>query len=107
MANFAVNCKIAASKSRPGSSLPPTQVPHFWLQYADDRKAFDPAYSTWDFKEEIRAAGGKEDSDPDGSGEDGKRCRWLRVYCERLDQIIRPGQCPGCDVPPSIKERLR
>ena len=84
-----------------------TQAPHFWLQYADDRKAFDPAYSTWDFKEEIRAAGAKEDSDPDGSGEDGKRCRWLRVYCEKLDQIVRPGQCPGCDVLPSIKERLR
>ncbi len=84
-----------------------TSAPHFWLEYAEDQKAFDPSFSTSDFRDQIRLAGAKEDPDADGSRPPGQRCRWLRVYCEKLDQIVSPGKCPGCDVIPSIQEALR
>ncbi len=47
------------------------------------------------------------DPEPDGMRADGKRCHWLSVYCEKLDQVVRPGQCPGCDAFPFIQEALR
>jgi len=37
----------------------------------------------------------------------GERCRWLRVFCTKLGRTVRPGECPGCDDFPLIKERLR
>jgi HNH endonuclease len=84
-----------------------TQAPHFWLAYAEDRKSFDAAYSISDFKEEIRVAGAKAEEDACPSRTDSGRCRWLRVYCTKLDRVVRQGECPGCDVLPSIQERLR
>jgi hypothetical protein len=83
-----------------------TQAPHYWLHYAEDQKAFNPSYSISEFKEDIRAAGAQSEEALAGQ-EAGKRCRWLRVFCEKLDQIIEPGHCPGCDVLPSITEALR
>ncbi len=81
-----------------------TDAPHFWLAYADDRKAEDPGYSVADFKEEIRIAGAKKE-DPLFPNNDSQRCRWLRVYCMKLRRVVRPGQCPGCDTGvPSIEE---
>ena len=84
-----------------------TQMPQYWLHFAEDRKASDPGYSIADFKDEIRLAGAGIEQDPNGSRPDGKRCQWLRVYCEKLDQVVRPGQCSGCDVFPFIQEALR
>ena len=82
-----------------------TEAPQFWLNYAEDQKAFDPGYSIADFKDEIRIAGAAQQH-PAGGGAR-KSCRWLRVYCEKLDRVVRPGQCPGCDVYPFIQEALR
>ncbi len=73
-----------------------TEAPHFWLAYAEDRKAEDPGYSVSDFREEISIAGAKKE-DPLFSESDSQRCRWLRVYCTRLRRVVRPGDCPGCD----------
>jgi hypothetical protein len=85
-----------------------TTAPHFWLGYAEDRKAFDPGYSISDFKEEIKAAGAKADETPCGSREPGERCRWLRSFCTKLGRVVRQGECPGCDdLPHIIQERLR
>ena len=83
------------------------ESPPFWLSYAEDQKAFDPAYSISDFKDDIRLAGAKaEEESPYGDGES-RRCRYLRMYCMKLDRAVRPGECPGCDYPPNIEERLR
>jgi hypothetical protein len=84
-----------------------TQMPQYWLHHADDQKAQDPSYSIQDFRDEVRFAGAGIEGDPNGNREPGKRCRWLRVYCEKLDQVVRPGQCPGCDIYPFIEEALR
>ena len=73
-----------------------TEAPHFWLTYADDRKAEDPSYSVSDFREEIRIAGAHKE-DPLAPGSDTQRCRWLRVYCTKLRKVVRPGDCPGCE----------
>ena len=73
-----------------------TEAPHFWLTYADDRKAEDPSYSVSDFREEIRIAGARKD-DPLFPESESQRCRWLRVYCTKLRKVVRPGDCPGCD----------
>ncbi len=73
-----------------------TEAPHFWLAYAEDRKAEDPSYSVADFREEIRIAGAKTD-DPLFPESDPQRCRWLRVYCTKLRRVVRPGDCPGCE----------
>ncbi|MEE8384314.1 MAG: HNH endonuclease, partial [Dehalococcoidia bacterium] len=81
-----------------------TDVPHFWLAYADDRKAEDPGYSVTDFKDEIGIAGANKE-DPLFPESDSQRCQWLRVYCMKLRRVVRPGQCPGCDTGvPSIQE---
>ena len=37
----------------------------------------------------------------------GQSCRWLRAYCTKLERVVRQGECEGCDVLPSIEERLR
>src|SRR4030042_791845 len=71
-----------------------TDAPHFWLAYADDRKAEDPGYSVADFKDEIRIAGAKKE-DPLFPESDSQRCQWLRVYCMKLRRGGRPGPCPG------------
>jgi hypothetical protein len=84
-----------------------TQMPQYWLHYAEDQKAKDPSYSISDFKDEIKLAGAGIEQDPNGTRPAGKRCQWLRVYCEKLDQVVRPGQCPGCDIYPFIEEALR
>jgi hypothetical protein len=84
-----------------------SQAPQFWLQYAEDQKAVDPSYSVSDLKDEIRQAGGGQEQAATCHGGGSSRCRWLRVYCEKLDRIVRPGQCPGCDVFPFIQEALR
>ena len=84
-----------------------TQMPQYWLHFAEDQKASDPTYSIADFKEDIKLAGAGMEQDPNGTRPAGKRCQWLRVYCEKLDQVVRPGQCPGCDVYPFIQEALR
>ncbi len=73
-----------------------TEAPHFWLAYAEDRKAEDPSYSVADFREEIHIAGAGKD-DPLFPESDSQRCRWLRVYCTKLRRVVRPGDCPGCD----------
>ncbi len=73
-----------------------TEAPHFWLAYAEDRKAEDTSYSVADFREEIRVAGAKTD-DPLFPGSESQRCRWLRVYCTKLQRVVRPGDCPGCE----------
>jgi hypothetical protein len=82
-----------------------TTDPHFWLGYAEDRKAEDPGYSIADFREEIRAAGAATDAAPlPGDG----RCRWLRVYCAKLGRVVSPGRCPGCDeAVPALEGTLR
>ncbi len=49
-------------------------APHFWLAYAEDRKAEDPSYSVADFREEIQIAGASRD-DPSAPGSDAPRCR--------------------------------
>jgi hypothetical protein len=84
-----------------------SQAPQFWLRYAEDQKAVDPSYSVSDLKDEIRQAGGGQEQAATCHGGGSSRCRWLRVYCEKLDRIVRPGQCPGCDVFPFIQEALR
>ena len=85
-----------------------TQSPHFWLGYAEERKAFDPGYSISDLKEEIKAAGAKSEEALCGSREPGERCRWLRAFCTKLGRVVRQGECPGCDdLPHIIQERLR
>jgi hypothetical protein len=84
-----------------------TDSPLFWLNYAEDQRAFDPGYTVADFKDEIRIAGAGQEQGPNGTSDSGKSCRWLRVYCEKLDRVVRPGQCPGCDVYPFIQEALR
>ncbi len=84
-----------------------TNAPHFWLGYAEDQKAIDPSYSIADFKAEIRDAGARVEPDSCGTREQGKRCRWLRAYCTKLDRVVTQGECEGCDVLPSIPERLR
>jgi hypothetical protein len=73
-----------------------TDNPLFWLAYAEDRKAEHPAYTVSDFREEIRVAGASSEQD-DGANGERARCRWLRVYCAKLDRVINPGHCPGCD----------
>jgi hypothetical protein len=73
-----------------------TDNPPFWLAYAEDRKAECPGYTVADFKEEIRAAGAHTDEDACSSDER-TRCRWLRVYCAKLERVVTPGRCPGCD----------
>jgi hypothetical protein len=83
-----------------------TDSPQFWLQYAEDQKSVDPSYSISDFKEEIVVAGAAEKK-PCSTSAEKKKCRWLRVYCEKLDRVVKPGQCPGCDIFPFIQEALR
>jgi HNH endonuclease len=81
-----------------------TADPHFWLQYAEDRKAEDPNYTISDFREEIRAAGAEAERDtlPDDQAQ---RCRWIRVYCAKLGRVVTPGRCPGCDAGvPAVQE---
>lgn len=73
-----------------------TENPPFWLAYAEDRKAEFPNYTVSDFKEEIRIAGARPEQD-EYESEERRRCRWLRVYCAKLDRVITPGHCPGCD----------
>jgi len=83
-----------------------TEAPHFWLAYAEDRKAEYPGYSISDFRDEISIAGAKKD-DPYAPGGDTQRCQWLRVYCTKLRRVVRPGECPGCEEPaPSVKEAV-
>ncbi len=83
-----------------------TREPRFWLAYAEDRKAEDPSYMVADFREEIRAAGARKESDGYPS-EDGGRCRWLRVYCAKLGRVVSPGRCPGCDLGvPQVQEAV-
>ena len=84
-----------------------TNGPHFWLAYAEDRKAVDPSYSIRDFKNEIEIAGARSEESACGSGSSSKTCRWLSAFCSKLDRIVKPGECPGCDLLPSIEERLR
>ncbi len=84
-----------------------SQAPLFWLQYAEDQKAVDPGYTVADLKDEIRLAGAGLEGGQSSTGDAKQRCRWLRVYCEKLDRVVRPGQCPGCDVYPFIQEALR
>ncbi len=83
-----------------------TEAPHYWLAYAEDRKAEDPSYAISDFREEIKAAGARceDDANP---GSDGERCRWLRVYCAKLQRVVSPGRCPGCDLVPALGEAMR
>jgi hypothetical protein len=84
------------------------QSPHFWLAYAEDQKAFDATYSIADFKEDIRLAGAKAEENQCGPRSEGQRCRWLRAFCTKLERVVRPGECPGCDdLPNLIRERLR
>ena len=85
-----------------------TDGPHFWLAYADDRKAEDPTYSVSEFREEIRIAGASVDDSPVNHSGASQRCQWLRVYCVKLRRVVRPGDCPGCDAQaPSIQEALK
>ena len=84
-----------------------TEAPHYWLAHAEDRKAQDPGYTISDFKEEIREAGARAEETPCGTRQAGKSCRWLRAYCTKLERVVRQGECEGCDVLPSIEERLR
>ena len=84
-----------------------TEAPNFWLAHAEDRKAQDASYTIADFKEEIRIAGARAEEDPCGKRESGQKCRWLRAYCTKLDRVVHQGECEGCDVLPSIEERLR
>ena len=82
-----------------------TENPPFWLAYAEDRKAEFPNYTVGDFREEIRIAGARPELDA-YEGEERKRCRWLRVYCAKLDRVITPGHCPGCDQGIATQEAL-
>lgn len=76
-----------------------TEEPRFWLSYAEDRKAEQPNYSIADFRDEIDLAGAKREAPPEPAApaSEGNRCHWLRVYCARLDRVVRPDACPGCD----------
>ena len=82
-----------------------TDNPPFWLAYAEDRKAEFPAYTVSDFKEEIRVAGASQEPEVGADGER-TRCRWLRVYCAKLDRVVSPGHCPGCDQGLSIPQEV-
>jgi hypothetical protein len=82
-----------------------TDSPHFWLAYAEDRKAENPVYSISDFKEEIRAAGAQKDDFEAPLNGDKPRCRWLRTYCMKAGRIIRPADCTRCaGATPAIEE---
>ena len=84
-----------------------TDAPRFWLQYAEDQKAYDPGYSIADFRDEVRIAGATQTEASNCGISAQKSCKWLRVYCAKLDRVVRPGQCPGCDTYPLIQEALR
>jgi hypothetical protein len=81
-----------------------TDSPHFWLAYAEDRKAENPAYSISDFREEIGTAGAQKDGFDAPLGSEKPRCRWLRTYCVKLGRIVRLGDCSRCDMPISSPE---
>jgi hypothetical protein len=85
-----------------------TDAPHFWLAYAEDRKAEDPGYSISDFRAEIQIAGaGKEELEAAPAGEDKDRCPWLRMYCTKLGRLVRPGECSACGVGvPPVEEAM-
>jgi hypothetical protein len=81
-----------------------TDKPHFWLDYAEDRKAQNPSYSISDFREETNAAGAQSgEVYPSPNGEK-PRCRWLKTYCMKLGRIVRSGDCTRCDIPISSTE---
>ena len=81
-----------------------TDSPHFWLAYAEDRKAENPSYTISDFREEIRAAGAqREDFEPPTDGEK-PRCRWLKTYCMKLGRVVRSRDCTRCYIPISSSE---
>jgi hypothetical protein len=81
-----------------------TDSPHFWLAYAEDRKAENPSYTISDFREEIRAAGAQRDGlGPPSDGEK-PRCRWLKTYCMKLGRVVRSRDCSRCAIPASSSE---
>jgi hypothetical protein len=85
-----------------------TEAPHYWLGYAEDQKAVDPSYAIADFRQDINLAGARAEQESVGTHEPGKRCQWLRAYCEKLERSVRQGECPGCDVLTNpITEALR
>ena len=81
-----------------------TDAPQFWLAYAEDRKAENPAYSISDFREEVRMAGAQREDFEAPPGSESRRCRWLPTYCMKLGRIVRPGDCSHCDIPISLPE---
>jgi hypothetical protein len=81
-----------------------TDAPRFWLAYAEDRKAENPAYSISDFREEVRMAGAQREDFEAPPGSESRRCRWLRTYCMKLGRIVRPVDCSHCDIPISLPE---
>jgi len=81
-----------------------TDSPHFWLAYAEDRKAENPSYTISDFREEVRTAGAqREDFEPLLNGEK-QSCRWLKTYCMKLGRVVRSRDCTRCDIPTSSPE---
>jgi len=73
-----------------------TDDPKFWLAYAEDRKAENPYYTVADFRDEMQVAGArKEAAQSESTGS--RTCRWVRVYCARLDQVVSPDRCSGCE----------
>jgi hypothetical protein len=76
-----------------------TDSPHFWLAYAEDRKAENPTYTITDFREEIRAAGAQRDGlEPPADNGEKPRCRWLKSYCLKQGRVVRPGDCTHCEM---------
>lgn len=79
-----------------------TESPELWLGYAEDQKSQDPGYSIADFRDEIRLARSVTGSDSQIAPLSEGGCRLLRVYCEKLGRIARPGECPGCETIPQV-----
>ena len=81
-----------------------TDNPHFWLAYAEDRKAENPAYTICDFREEIRIAGAQQEGLSAPPGTEKPSCHWLCTYRMKLGRIVRPGDCSRCDIPITSRE---
>lgn len=73
-----------------------TDDPKFWLAYAEDRKAENPYYTVADLRDEIRLVGARREA-TQAQSTGSLKCRWVRVYCARLDQVVAPDRCPGCE----------
>jgi hypothetical protein len=84
-----------------------TEAPHYWLAHAEDRKAQDPGYTISDFKTEIRKPAPGRRRQRAAHGRPARAAAGSGPYCTKLERVVRQGECEGCDVLPSIEERLR